>query len=337
MIKEFKNITEKDLAYMKTHKVTVTEKLDMIYFKVIITDSFVYPLTSKNKQIGEVDCIVNSIYKDIVDFVDNNIRSIHDELYSEFGNCDCGFFYKPVPKTRTITYSNCPDKFILGNIYTSAKNLNDIDKFAHMVNVSSLKPICEKECICKFDDINDSVGIASKMTDGRTWSGNSIDDIEGVILSCGKMNYKITIIDTTPDIEKTTKKLYRDTVLENFCHVMENNNKETEIIVNSDKNYLDKVYELFLLYINKTNIFTKMFIEDEDLLPPNSGYIGDIDYDSLPSTVRLVCKGNNIYKNILRILLITFNRSVFDNKFKSFNPETRAKLTYILSKINREK
>ena len=54
MIKEFKNITDKDLAYMQTHKVTVTEKLDMIYFKVIITESGVYPLTSKNKQIGKV-------------------------------------------------------------------------------------------------------------------------------------------------------------------------------------------------------------------------------------------------------------------------------------------
>ena len=88
MIKEFKNITEKDLAYMQTHRVTVTEKLDMIYFKVVITDSDVYTLNSKNKQIGKVDCIVNSIYKDIVDFVDNNIKSRYDELYNEFGNCD---------------------------------------------------------------------------------------------------------------------------------------------------------------------------------------------------------------------------------------------------------
>ena len=336
MIKEFKNITKKDLAYMQTHRVTVTEKLDMIYFKVVITDSDVYTLNSKNKQIGKVDCIVNSIYKDIVDFVDNNIKSRYDELYNEFGNCDCGFFYKPVPKTCTITYDNCTDRFILGNLYTSTKKLNDADKFASMIGVSVLKPICVKDCICKFDDINNCLDIASRMTDGKTWSGNDIDKIEGIILSCGKMNYKITITDTTPNIEKTTKKLYRDTILENFCHVIDNNNKETEDILNSDKDYLDKVYDLFLEYINKTNIFTKMYIEDEDLLPPNSGYIGDIDYDSLPSTVRLVCKGNSTYKNILRILLITFNRSVFDNKFKNFNPETRAKLTYILSKINRE-
>ena len=336
MIKEFKNITDKDLAYMQTHKVTVTEKLDMIYFKVIITESGVYPLTSKNKQIGKVDCIVNSIYKDIVDFVENNIKSKYDKLYNTFGNCECGFFFKPVPKTCTIEYANCIDKFILGNLYTSVKSMNDMDKFADIINVNSLKPICEKECICKFDDINDSIDIVNKMTDGKTWSGNNIDHIEGIILSCGKMNYKVTVVDTTPDIEKTTKKLYRDTILENFCHVI-TDNENSEDIMNSEKDYVNKVCDLFLEYINKTNIFTKMYIEEEDLLPPNSGYIGDIDYDSLPPTVKIVCKGNNTYKNILRILLITFNRSVFDNKFKNFNTDTRGKLTYILSKINRDK
>lgn len=335
MIKEFKNITERDLAYMRTHKVTVVEKLDMIYFKVSITDTQVCALTSKNKQIGKVDCIVNSIYKDIVDFVSSNIESHHYELYKEFGNCNCGFFYKPVEKTCTIAYRNCSDKFILGNLYTQDKKLNDIDKFASIINVSVLKPICVKDHICDFDDINNGIEIVRKMTGGKTWSGNDIDDIEGIILSCGKMNYKITVTDTTPDIEKTTKKLYRDTILENFCHVV-NNNVDIDSIVSGDKEYVDIIYDLFMEYINNTNIFKKMYIEDEDLLPPNSGYIGDIDYDSLPPTVKVICKVNNTYKNILRILLITFNRSVFDNKFKNFNRETREKLTNILFKINRE-
>ena len=83
-----------------------------------------------------------------------------------------------------------------------------------------MKPICVKDHICDFDDINNGIEIARKMTGGKTWSGNDIDDIEGIILSCGKMNYKITVTDTTPDIEKTTKKLYRDTILENFCNVV---------------------------------------------------------------------------------------------------------------------
>lgn len=333
MIKEFKNITDKDLVYMRTHKVTVTEKLDMIYFKVAITNDGVYPLNSKNKDICEVDCIVNSVYKNIVDFVNDKIASKYNELHNEFGDCVCGFFYKPVPKTCTITYDSCKDEFIFGNLYTTSKELNDIDRFASIINVSVLKPICLKDCICDFDDINDSLDIVRKMTDGKTWSGNNIDNIEGIILSCGKMNYKVTITDTKPHIEKTTKKLYRDTILENFCRVIDNNNEEAENIINSDKKYVDKIYDLFMLYVNKTNIFTKMYIEDEDLLPPNTGYIGDIDYSSLPSTIRLVCR-NNIYKNILRILLITFNRNVVGNKFNNFNTDIKEKLTYISSKIN---
>ena len=131
------------------------------------------------------------------------------------------------------------------------------------------------------------------------------------------------------------KVLYYPAVLENFCHVV-NNNVDIDSIVSGDKEYVDIIYDLFMEYINNTNIFKKMYIEDEDLLPPNSGYIGDIDYDSLPPTVKVICKVNNTYKNILRILLITFNRSVFDNKFKNFNRETREKLTNILFKINRE-
>ena len=334
MIKEFKDITDKDLAYMQTHKVTVTEKLDLIYFKVIITESDVYALTTKNKKITDVDCVVNTVYKDIVNFADTVIKSKYDEIYKEFGNCECGFFFRPVPKTRTILYEKCDETFILGNFYTSVKDANDIDKFSKIINVRVLTPICEKENICTFDNINDSLDIAYKMTDGLTWSGNDIENIEGIILSCGKMKYKVTVNDTTPDIEKTIKKLYRDTILENFCHVIVNNDK-SEDIMKSNKSYINKVCDLFLEYINNTNIFTKMYIEGDDLLPPNTGYIGDVDYNSLPPTVKIVCKGNDVYKNILRILLVTFNRNVSDNKFMNFNQETREKLTYILSMINR--
>ena len=50
MIKEFKNITDKDLAYMQTHKVTVTEKLDMIFFELL-------PLTLEEIFISETEVI----------------------------------------------------------------------------------------------------------------------------------------------------------------------------------------------------------------------------------------------------------------------------------------
>ena len=39
-----------------------------------------------------------------------------------------------------------------------------------MIGVSALKPICVKDCICKFDDITNGLDIARRMTDGKTWS-----------------------------------------------------------------------------------------------------------------------------------------------------------------------
>jgi hypothetical protein len=339
MIKELRDITEKDLAYMQTHQVTVTEKLDLIYFKVILNDTGVTTVTAKNKPITEIDQIVNSVYKNIISFVDRHIKSNYDSIYNSIGNCEIGFFYRPVPRTCVIEYNNIDHDFIIGNLFTSVKNNNDIDKLASLIgDVSVLKPICIKERICDIPDHYDSINIVYEMTDGKTWSGNSIYEIEGIILTCGKLHYKVTVNHTEPNIEKTTKKLYRDTLLENFCNViLDKNNTNTDYVLDGDSTYVEKIGLLFLDYINRTNIFTKMYIEPEDLLPPNVGYIGDIDYDAFTPTVKLICKGNELYKNILRILLITFNRSVFENKFKCFNDDVRSKLTQILTRINTKK
>ena len=334
MIREFNSITEKDLKYMNTHRVTVTEKLNLVYFKVIVTDVMVCVVNTKNNPITEVDCVVNSVYKGICDFVDSNIRPKHSELLSTVGCCEICFFYKPVEKPYVIAYPKIDKQFIIGNLYTTVKKKNDIYAVADIIgDVDILEPICQKERMCVIDDINDSLSIAEKITDGVTWSGNDIKDIEGLILSSGKLCYKITINDTELFIDKYSKKIYRDTLLENFCSVMYGDRKTDEIL-DGDGDYFKKVCDLFLEYINKTSILSKMVIEDVDLLPPNYGYIGEIDFDKLPSTVRIICKNNGVYKNILRILLITFNKGVIENKFKDFQDSVRKKLNDMMKRLN---
>lgn len=338
MIKEFKNITEKDLNYMKTHQVTVTEKLDLIYFKVFVTEDKIDVFTARNKPITEIDQIVNSVYKDIVEFCKG---LDHQKIFDTFGVCEIGFFYKPVEKTLTIRYPKLSFNFIVSNLFTKKKDMKRIEVIKDVIkDVDVLMPICYKENISDIpDDLNNDIDNAIYFTDGRTWSGNSIYETEGLILTCGRLNYQIIINHVEPKIEKTTKKIYRDTILENFCSFVMNNEDCLHILDQNDTPYnytpyIEKICSLFLIYIDGTNIFTKLKFEPEDLLPPNAGYIGDIDYDKLPTTVSLICRGNEIYKNILRILLVTFNRSVFDNKFKNFSNDTRAKLTQILAKIN---
>jgi len=332
MIKEFKNITEKDLKYMRTHKVTVTEKLDLIYFKVLVTEEKIDIFTARNKPITKVDQVVNSVYKDIVEFCNGLDR---EKIYETFGSCEIGFFYRPVIKTCTISYG-AGFKFVVGNLFTKDKNKKNVDIIKSVIpGVDVLTPICVKDNISDMpDDLGNDIDNAIYFTDGKTWSGNSIYDIEGLILTCGRLNYQIIINNVEPKIEKTTKKLYRDTILENFCNFVSNNDNCQHVLEWKNTSYINKICALFLIYIDGTNIFTKLQIEADDLLPPNSGYIGDIDYNALPATVSLICKGNDTYKNILRILLVTFNRSVFENKFKNFSYETREKITKILTRIN---
>ena len=332
MIKEFKNITEKDLNYMKTHQVTVTEKLDLIYFKVFVTEEKIDVFTSRNKPITKIDQIVNSVYKDIVEFCK---ELDHQKIFDTFGVCEIGFFYRPVIQTCTIKYQSA-FKFIVGNLFTKNKEKKNVDIIKSIIpGIDVLTPICIKENISDIpDDLNNDIDNAIYLTGGKTWSGNSIYEIEGLILTCGRLNYQIIINHVEPKIEKTTKKLYRDTILENFCSFVMTSEDCQHILDWKNTSYVGKICALFLIYIDKTNIFTKLQLEPEDLLPPNAGYIGDIDYDRLPTTVSLICRGNDIYKNILRILLVTFNRSVFDNKFKNFSNDIRAKLTQILAKIN---
>ena len=86
---------------MRTHKVTVTEKLDLIYFKVIVTAEKIDIFTARNKPITKVDQVVNSVYKDIVEFCNELDR---EKIYETFGSCEIGFFYRPVIKTCTISY-----------------------------------------------------------------------------------------------------------------------------------------------------------------------------------------------------------------------------------------
>ena len=332
MIKEFKNITEKDLNYMKTHQVTVTEKLDLIYFKVFVTEDKMDVFTARNKHITEIDQIVNSVYKDIVEFCKG---LDHKKIFDTFGVCEIGFFYRPVIKTCTIKYPSA-FKFVVGNLFTKNKDKKDINFITSVIpGVDVLLPICYKENISDIpNDLDNDIDNAIYFTDGKTWSGNSIYEIEGLILTCGRLKYQIIINHTESNIEKTTKKIYRDTVLENFCSFVMNNDICQNILNHNHTSYVEKICSLFLIYIDNTNIFTKLQLEADDLLPPNNGYIGDIDYDRLPTTVSLICRGNDVYKNILRILLVTFNRNVFDNKFKNFSSDTSVKLTQILAKIN---
>jgi len=334
MIKEFKEITEDNLQYMMSHPVIVNEKLDLIQFKVKINEEGTELLNSKNKPITDIDCLVNSVYKDIKEYYTNFVVANSTELTEKFGASEIGFFCKSWSQTKIIRYPNIKEKFIIGHFYTKEKQKNDIVELSRILSTVHLTPIAIRESIEGIEEVDrhDPVALVEFFTGGKTWSGNGIEEIEGIILTSGRLNYKITVNDVTPHIEKTTKKLYRDTVLENFCNVIYDID-DAKAIMNSRQSYIDKISKLFVLYVDKTNLFTRHYLEPEDLLPPAAGYIGDLDYTKLSLPIKLVCMSSDVYKNIFRILVVTFSSDV--SKFDSFSPDIKDKLLYIYRKINK--
>lgn len=336
MIKNFNDITEKELEYIKHNPVEIYEKLDIPYFKVEVDCDGISIYTAKNKIVTDIDCIVNVMYNDIRTFVDAYIGINYDEIFNTFGYTRLGFFYLPVHKSNQIEYNHLKEgSFILNDFFVSDKKLKDIDKLKDIMSDCFI----EKPYIMTLDGVSinpneePSTIIKKLLVGHKTWSGEDISDIEGIILSYrnGRKKYKIIVNRVEPNIDMTTLKIYRDFIVEDFAKIINNSN----IISNSTDNidYINLICDLFMYYINETDILNRTYIEPGDLLPPKNGYIGDIEYSSLPSTIRLVCKGNEVFKNILRIIFVTFNGTC-DDKFNDFLDNTRNNIINVFKQIS---
>lgn len=336
-MRNFKDITQKELDYLKAHTVDVYEMLDLPYFKVEIDRDRVDIFTSKGKNITEIDAIINSVYKDIREFVINNIALNCDDIVDAFGPTKLGFFYKPVEKPNCIRYNNIPNgSFILNYFFTSDKSSKNVDKLIDIVGDCFYEYpfITELGCLHDVDVNADPKSLVEDIAGVYTWSKEPVQFIEGIILSSGdgKKKYKIVVNSTETNIDKSTLKIYRDFVVEDFARVMIDGDYITDINYGTD--YIKIMCDLFLKYINDSELLLRTHIDPEDLLPPKEGYIGDIDYDKLNSTVSIICNGNEVFKNMFRIILVTFQPGVSERKFDSFGEGAKKNITQIFREIN---
>ena len=85
MIKEFKNISPEELEVLYDEGFTVQEKLDMYYFRVEITKVGAIAMKGSTENvISDIDCIANTMYKNICNFVDNVINPVRNDIITEF-------------------------------------------------------------------------------------------------------------------------------------------------------------------------------------------------------------------------------------------------------------
>ncbi len=360
MIKEFKNISPEELEALYNEGFYVQEKLDMYYFRVEITKVGAIAMKGSTENvISDIDCITNTMYKDICNFVDTVINPVRNDIITEYGELRVGFFYNPKQRYHIIDYSKhnpaLAGKFILSDTYAYNSNvIPTISKYGKLMTYLKLYSTND-EMYCGEDDVifnSSSYNIdrvkrhIEAYLEAPSWptltylignfkpiTGLRSTDVEGFIIRSKSKNiiYQITVNDVNShEIDKSTKLVYRDTVLQSLVNTIQTKKEGYSLqgfmpfIYKNDMTYVDKVSNLFLFYIENTDLFSKYSFDPEDLLPPHIGYMGDVDLDIIPNqNVKILCMHNEVNKNIFRLFLHTFSRNLSENKFSSFVDEDK--------------
>lgn len=344
-MKDIQQIKDSEIERYREKCLSVYEKLDMVYFKIVADRGEYYVKTAKGRRLSDVDVIINTVYRDISRFA--GCFDVSGAL-DAFGEFAVGFFYLPVKKPNSITYSEIDEgTFILSDYHVENKDSRDDDLMASFVSKDfkfvvgkdgNMGPFLGKvrlgEWFNKYDDPYTMVHcVFNEMGTDETFSGNPVDGIEGIVLRDGKLAFGVLLNDTRSEMEISSKLIYRDTFLKNFIHTVYP--EICDRVIDPRKDYVSNVCALFVEYIDSTDFFNVMWFEEDDFLPPSGGYVGDVSYEMLPPIISVICKRNPVYKNILRILLITFNDESCLKKFDRFEGEVRTKMSELYKKLHK--
>lgn len=345
MIKHLSSISQKNLDYLVSHPYIVIEKMDMLYFRVQITKVGAIPLKgSTGNVISDIDCVTNLVYKEICEFVTTNINPVRHEIISEYGEGYIGFFYLPVEKYNIIKYKSYSPKSVMLSDWSYDMSLlssDDIDKIFKLTDIidCNVPPTIDIQKLSESDLRTLITNYIENKIDPKTFV-NTIcnvdfddDDLEGIIIKNSKFQYQVPVVDTSKDmlnIDKDTKLTYRNIFLKSLAEFYKNNKEELNGNFKTKESYIDKVSYMFLKYIEYTDIFSRYSFDPEDLLPPGNSYMGDIDFDMITdNNVKLICRYNEVNKNIFRMMLHTFAIKVSENKFRNL-PEDISETLYDL-------
>lgn len=309
MIKDIQTVSA---SYNFNNDIIVYEKMSMFYFKVVINSHACTILSHNHKIITDADIIINSMWQDVKNFVNNNILSKQNIISKLYNHVIIGFFYCPNKKPLHITYDKFintqihNNKFIINNIKDINKNEINIEEFCKNINLLDVRGIGGGPIIITNTKLVENINkyahneitldnfIDQCNINNKTYSGNDFSDIEGIIIKSNKNIYQIkikspeqSVIYNRNDFELLTKDF-----IDNYYNID---------IINSN-NYIDIICNIFIKYIEISDIHN-IITNPNNLLPPGEYYIGDLCYDMINNeNIKTICKLDNIYKNIFRIL-----------------------------------
>lgn len=345
MIKKLINLSEGEIRKFFSKEVVVYEKLDMSYFRVKVNKYGAFPMkSSKNNAISDIDCVCNSVYKNMYEYSNKYILPRKDELVNKFEEVILGFFFLPVPQAKRIFYYTLNPNTVIFSDITSKNNNATTKEISSIIGCYNVPVITSRtfqeddiNTIIKYINDNKSeLDIVEYILDHHrigdiieTFTGINIEECEGVILDNGITKLQLIINDTTPNVDKLTTKIYRDTVFMNIADEIDDALIE-EIKEKTNVPYIEKISVLFNHYVGRTDILTKFNIEPDDLLPPHEGYFGELDMSVFNNKDTItICNVNKTFKNILRLMLHTFSIPVSENKFKGLPQAQKDKLNKI--------
>lgn len=313
MVKDIKNLS---ISYKFSDSITISEKLDMFYFKIIINELNVIIMSHNHKMITESDVIINDMWRNVFNFVDNEIKPKQNKILECYGPIIIGFFYCPTTMPLNVNYYNFLNatiknkEFTIGNVKSMISKRNiDISSFCKNINLLNIRGIGGGPIIIHDDNFvnvlydyiktHDITNIISYMNNNmKTFSGNSFNDIEGIIINDSGKLYQLKINN------KITEDDGNFAAYERFILTFINFWKSYNLDFNN-LSYTEIINKIFLDFINKENIK----FNDFELVPPGSFYIGDLGYEYINDiNVETICKLNNLYKNIYRILYKSLKR-----------------------------
>lgn len=366
MLRDFNKVTKSELNYFYSHEIHIYEKLDMFYFNVIVMENGCTILKSNHHIIDKIDCIVNSVYTDISNFVNKYIIANKPKILKNFGECIVGFFYCPVEQPFMIAYKNspCVGKFILSNIKSLITNetikvdQTDSTYFAPESVLCTYPEIVS----LKFDSLNKDTYLNIKSIFVNYIKGNitgnecistllkAVSDIvkeydedfcttftkipeseiEGIVIKFGK--YSFQILNKEPEQIDAPPRLHiYDELIKDFLnwYVLSDND------ISIEDDYITTVSKLFINYVNSADFPKNYKGSPDNFLPAITSYTADLDYNLINNdTVKVLCKYNELFKNIYRIFIhnLRYTKNVRPSQF--LNEDDFALWNEIVNKIN---
>ena len=307
MFKELKDFLQAVPSDAKGFDIVVEEMIDAPFVSVVLDqENYTYSILKSNgEEVSTVDIILNSMYADISEFVKTVFAKLNekDYRYAKFG-----MFYFPSETPRSTTYTKYVGKFMLSYVHggiTEADIFASSDKWLTVTPYIITYQYTQKVYVDILNYVNgdeDALFTASLLTGAYKRIDKNrthIQDMEGIVVKTPYGNFKLTLHKTKEVTDISERKMCRDLIMKDFIRWFYN-----EDVRPINDTYQNIVCNLFLKYVNTTDISTRYSFEADLLTPPIVGYVGDITYELLDdNNVIEICKHNSILKGIFKILL----------------------------------